>query len=364
MKQLFIFFSFLVFTLTGSSLMAQGAPDSDGDGIPDSEDVCPMIKGTAANKGCPPAEKAQAPAAKTVFMKKEAFEDILNAVCNNSFPQKVNGAIKYKKVYETTFPKNGPRNEFPVYFEQTRKNLFVATMVLSNSVADLEKITSHINELLAGSRACNNAFREAQLSWTPAAKTYSDVLAYDWGGIFFSLGSKKEKNTSRVQLTITKLEYDEAKKPAPPVPVVNECAEMETIMDACVQGLEQLKGSLEKTETPSKYYSTTLPGLGLAKKHIVETIHLDFSEEKFDRKKVVYFNTEKQYTNADEAVAVYRKLKATLKKCFSGTASESDSDTQKIYEFFIEYKGQTIRACPVFLNFLGNITVSINFRKT
>lgn len=36
-----------------------GCPDTDGDGIPDNEDECPNVAGTKANKGCP--EKVEAP---------------------------------------------------------------------------------------------------------------------------------------------------------------------------------------------------------------------------------------------------------------------------------------------------------------
>lgn len=36
-----------------ASFTAQGCPDRDGDGVPDSEDKCPDVAGPASNKGCP-----------------------------------------------------------------------------------------------------------------------------------------------------------------------------------------------------------------------------------------------------------------------------------------------------------------------
>ncbi len=40
-----------------SDLSAQGSPDSDKDGVPDNEDVCPFTAGSKANKGCPDENK-------------------------------------------------------------------------------------------------------------------------------------------------------------------------------------------------------------------------------------------------------------------------------------------------------------------
>lgn len=366
MKLLLLSPAFLFLTLTGSAVHAQGPLDSDGDGVPDSEDVCPFVKGTVANKGCPAAEAPKTPAPTTIFIKKELFEDILNNICNNTVQQKVKGKVVNNRVYETSFPKNGPGNNLPVYFEQPRKNNFTVTIGLSNNEADMEAVTVYINGLLSASRACSNGYQRAKLTWANHSKKYSDVLAYDWGGLFFTIETRQEKNTRRVQLKIAKLlnENTPATKPAPPVTPVNECADMETIMDACVGGLAQVKGSLVKSQTPSKYYTTTLPALNLPVTQIVETVNIDVSDGKFNRKIVVYYNTEKDCSTSEEALNKYQKLKATLKKCFSGTANESNEENQKIYEFFIQHKGQTIRACAIYLGLFGKYNVSISFRKT
>lgn len=43
--------------LFSATLFAQVPPDDDGDGVPNSEDLCPTTKGTKANKGCPEENK-------------------------------------------------------------------------------------------------------------------------------------------------------------------------------------------------------------------------------------------------------------------------------------------------------------------
>ena len=49
MKQFFLVSLFALYTCT---LLAQKG-DSDGDGVADSDDVCPMVAGPLSNKGCP-----------------------------------------------------------------------------------------------------------------------------------------------------------------------------------------------------------------------------------------------------------------------------------------------------------------------
>ena len=49
MKHFFLVFLFALYTCT---LLAQNG-DSDGDGVADSDDVCPMVAGPVSNKGCP-----------------------------------------------------------------------------------------------------------------------------------------------------------------------------------------------------------------------------------------------------------------------------------------------------------------------
>lgn len=54
MKNLLAFLSCL---LLSAMLFAQIPPDDDGDGVPNSEDLCPTTKGTKANRGCPEENK-------------------------------------------------------------------------------------------------------------------------------------------------------------------------------------------------------------------------------------------------------------------------------------------------------------------
>lgn len=66
MKKIFLTFAiFSVLAVLPSAVFAQTSDDSDGDGISNSQDVCPDQKGSKANKGCPDRkEKASSQSAK------------------------------------------------------------------------------------------------------------------------------------------------------------------------------------------------------------------------------------------------------------------------------------------------------------
>ncbi|HRH44359.1 MAG TPA: hypothetical protein PKY82_22180 [Pyrinomonadaceae bacterium] len=54
MKQIFLIITlFSILAILSFAIFAQSSDDLDGDGIPNSEDVCPNDKGAKANKGCP-----------------------------------------------------------------------------------------------------------------------------------------------------------------------------------------------------------------------------------------------------------------------------------------------------------------------
>jgi len=71
-------FAFLNCILLSSFLFAQTPPDDDGDGVPNSEDLCPTTKGTKANKGCPEEKKTNIPAQQNAGKGYQAELDKLN----------------------------------------------------------------------------------------------------------------------------------------------------------------------------------------------------------------------------------------------------------------------------------------------
>lgn len=62
MKRFFITFTlFTVLAILPAAYFAQSSDDTDGDGIKNSEDLCPNDKGSKANKGCPRDDEEQTP---------------------------------------------------------------------------------------------------------------------------------------------------------------------------------------------------------------------------------------------------------------------------------------------------------------
>lgn len=345
------------------TLPAQGSPDSDGDGVSDSEDACPSIKGTAANKGCPAADQPQA----CNYISEDNFTAILSAVCSNTVHRQTIGKIENNKSLLTSFPLNGAARNLPVYYQQRNANNYSTTIGLTTRLADTSEVLACINELFRKSVVCNGIFSGVLLTAGKSGWPYTDVYASEEGGIFFYLEKVKTGTKTLVQLRITRLIYADAQKksqdktpPPPPPAPKNECEDFQKILDECIAGYGRVKGSLVKEETPAKYYTTTLPALGLTDKYVVESLILDISEDKFDRKKVIYYSAEKAFTSKEDALAAYEQLRNRVKKCASGTANVTDDTNQKIYELFMPYKGYTLRVAIIYLNFFSsNVSISV-----
>jgi hypothetical protein len=335
-------------------------PDSDGDGVNDNNDACPFVKGTKANTGCPEENIG----ATCNYITAASFDAILSAVCNNTAHRQVGSKLENNKNLLTGFTKNGIAQNFPVFYKQSNPNNFSVSIGLSNRLSDTTAILECINRLFRESSVCNSLYKQVQLTYTPASQKYADVYATDEGGVFFYLEKVKSGSKSLVQLRISKFIYKKGtEKPVvknPPPAPVNECNDFEQILNECMSGYTKVKGSFIKEELPAKYYTTTLPGLGLSEKYVVESVNVEISSGKVDRRNVIYYSAEKEFGKTDEALLVYEQLKNRLKKCYSGTVNITDDKNQKIYEFFFTYKGYNIRAVVIYLNFLSsNVSISI-----
>jgi hypothetical protein len=342
-------------------MLAQGQPDQDGDGVSDSNDACPFVKGVKTNNGCP----AENIPVTCNYITAASFNAILSAICNNTAHRQVKTKVENNKSLLTSFTKNGAAKNFPVFYSQTDPNNYTISIGLSNRLSDTTAILSCINRLFSESSACNSLYKRVQLTYTPASQRYSDVYATDEGGVFFYLEKVKSAGKLLVQFRISKLIYKEESKKTivknPPPPPVNECGDFEQILNECISGYAKAKGGFVKEEVPAKYYNTTLPGLGLAEKYVVESMNVEIRNQQIDRKKVIYFSAEKEFEKSADAMPVYEQLKNRLKKCYSGTVNVTEDKNQKIYELFFMYKGYKIRAVVIYLNFFSS-NVSISFR--
>jgi hypothetical protein len=291
------------------------------------------------------------------FIDKIIFEDILKAVCENTILSKLKNNVipKNNQWYETSFATSKP-----LYYYQVSEKQFDVKTSISASVNNLEAAVAYINSHMQQTVACQEAYRALKLTKDEGKQSYSDVYAWDGGGLFMVV----QAYNGEIQLLINKITYsnEEKKKIVTPDAPKSICTDFEQILTECVSGYRLSKGGFVKNETPATYYTTTLPGLGFDKKFVVESKNINIENGTIAKaKNVIYFSAEQDFTNKDDAIKMYEKVKTSIQKCFSGNANSTDDRNQKIFETFIIYKGYNIRIALVYLNFF-NSSVSISIK--
>ena len=135
-----------------NTLLAQDA-DSDGDGVIDSEDVCPMEKGTKANRGCPAIDSLSIsanskPTSENMgFITDDDFVSIMNTICKYKQElYKDNTEQNGSNIIRTTLPKTGADKQFPVYYATNGKGRFFTYISLSSNENDFLPAVKLIDE--------------------------------------------------------------------------------------------------------------------------------------------------------------------------------------------------------------------------
>jgi hypothetical protein len=190
-------------------------PDSDADGVPDDEDVCPFLKGIKNNKGCPEEEKKSAAA---TYITQQNFDEILETICENAMPgRKAAGAIGEKTM--TTFSLNGKDKNLPVtYYVAKDMKSIITHIPLSKVVTEYEEVLKYVNKLFANSSACWGAYKKIVLERPKAGQDASGIYATTQNSLFASLINERVSTTeTRVQLNILKTIYPDNKKTIAPV---------------------------------------------------------------------------------------------------------------------------------------------------
>ena len=142
-KKLFFVFTLLFFTNT---ILAQDG-DADGDGVKDNDDVCPMVKGTKANRGCPEPDKpidknatntvsvsakAKSATGNLNFITNEDFISIMNTVWQQKQELYKDSTVQSgKNIIKTTLPKTGADKQFPVYYAANGSGRYFTYIILS-----------------------------------------------------------------------------------------------------------------------------------------------------------------------------------------------------------------------------------------
>jgi len=273
MKKLFFLGIALVTVLIST---AQMPPDDDNDGVPNSEDACPLIPGTKENKGCPGATKENT---MSDFITPEAFETILNNVClkgivlkiDKDAPPQQNGPIA------TTLPKTGKNKNFPVYYETDGKGIFVTYVLLSDKTSDYQQAVNFIDANVKPQQD-----KAGCLMYRPVTKGQN--VAGDSTFFSFNKATGKEDDymewivynhevsptNKYVVLAIKTIPYtiiDAAEKKQVKANSINNpqfCNDINKILKESTAGFKNVRSKPQKGD-PLFYdwvYNTTLPGLG------------------------------------------------------------------------------------------------------
>ncbi|MGB3007213.1 MAG: PDZ domain-containing protein, partial [Chitinophagaceae bacterium] len=155
-KVVFVFLSLLNCFISYGQL-----PDSDGDGVIDSEDACPFEKGVKENKGCPlqisnknkvtsnSIKPKVAPTQSTDFLKVDNLKQVIDALCENKQENFKYPGYKNDpgEVILTTFPKNGLANNLDVYYKTNGKGGYQVFLPLSEKEADFNAVLKQVAAL-------------------------------------------------------------------------------------------------------------------------------------------------------------------------------------------------------------------------
>jgi hypothetical protein len=144
-KIVFVYLSLLSCYITYSQL-----PDSDGDGVVDSEDVCPFEKGVKENKGCPLQSGNQNKLSQTTeFLKAENLNQVIDQLCNDKLENFKYPGYKNNpgEVILTTLPKNGLANNLDVYYKTNGKGGYQVFLPLSEKETDFNAVLKQVSAL-------------------------------------------------------------------------------------------------------------------------------------------------------------------------------------------------------------------------
>ncbi|MBK8951097.1 MAG: PDZ domain-containing protein [Chitinophagaceae bacterium] len=116
-------------------------PDSDGDGVIDSEDACPREKGSKANMGCPSAS--------TYYLTSENLNQVIDQLYNDKLENFRYPGFKNNpgEAILTTLPKNGLAKNLDVYYKTNGNGGYQVFLPLSEKEADFNAVLKQVSAL-------------------------------------------------------------------------------------------------------------------------------------------------------------------------------------------------------------------------
>lgn len=316
--------SLLSFMLTLAA--AAQAPDKDGDGVPDSVDQCPAIKGTKINKGCP-GEVASA--ISSDYFTKEDFTTILDVVCKSELPKYRHPQVPAQQLegIATTLPQTGVNKQFPVYYSTDGKASFIAMLILTNQVSEFNKAVQFVQQqLLMNSSSClaYKLFRPV-----PTASGDTTFMAFNQNdeGPLMQIKVYKHRISANENYVILGVEAV-PRRPQPIVKVADPalCNELLKIMEASSDGFKNVRSNPKKsTITGRDDFETSLPGLGLQKKKLRVNDWYDMMELK--NQQIITYTADGFFDKKEVAEALFNQYVVKLESC--GTIKNRQVDQTK-----------------------------------
>lgn len=290
------------------------APDSDNDGVPDSEDVCPRVKGTKANKGCP---DAAAGTKTTDYFAKDDFTTILDVICKSELAKYRHPQVPAQQLegVVTTLPQTGVNKQFPVYYSTDGKGSFIAMLILTNQLSEFNKAVEFVHQqLLINSSSCLSykLFRPV-----PTASGDTTFMAFNQNdeGSLMQIKVYKHKVSANKNYLILGVEAV-PRRPQPVVKVADPalCNELQKIMEASSDGFKNVRANPKKNSISGlDDYETSLPGLGLETKKLRVEDWYDVLEMK--ENKIITYDASRFVENKEKAEALFNQYVAKLESC-------------------------------------------------
>lgn len=290
------------------------SPDSDGDGVPDSEDVCPMVKGTKANKGCP---VAAAGAKTTDYFAKEDFTTILDVICKSELAKFRHPQVPAQQMegVATTLPQTGTSNQFPVYYSTDGKGSFIAMLILSNQPAEFNNAVQFVQQqLLINSSSCL-AYKLFKPVPTPSGDTTFMAFNQNDDGPLMQIKVYKHRVSASEFYII--LGVEAVPRRAPPVVKLADparCNDLLKIMEASSDGFKNVRSNPKKNSiTGLDDYETSLPGMGLETKKLRVDDWYDVMELK--EHQIITYKASSFMAQKEKAEALFNQYVAKLESC-------------------------------------------------
>jgi len=314
-----------IIIIAGNALFAQ-TPDSDADGVPDSEDLCPMIKGTKANKGCP---DATAGTKKTDYFAKDDFTTILDVICKSELAKYRHPQVPAQQLegVATTLPQTGVNKQFPVYYSTDGKGSFITMLILSNQVSEFNNAVQFVQQqLLMNSSSCL-AYKLFKPVPTPSGDTTFMAFNQNDDGPLMQIKVYKHRVSANENYII--LGVEAVPRRAPPVAKVADpalCNDLLKIMEASTDGFKNVRSNPKKnTITGKDDFETSLPGLGLQKKKLRVNDWYDVMELK--NQLIITYTADGFFEKKETAEALFNQYVAKLESC--GTLKDRQVSQKK-----------------------------------